>query len=87
MLELRGHGNGPIDAFFHALKDSGQIDKDVKLNSYSEHALSKGADSKAVAYIQVVSKDGREFFGVGIDPSINGASLKAALCALNRMER
>ena len=85
MLKLKGHGNGPIDAFFHALKGSLNLG-DIKLSSYSEHALSEGADSKAVAYIQIESADGKGFFGVGIDPSINGASLKALLCALSRME-
>ncbi|MBI9098539.1 MAG: 2-isopropylmalate synthase, partial [Spirochaetaceae bacterium] len=83
--KLKGHGNGPIDAFFQAMK-SNELIGDVKLSSYSEHALTEGADSKAVAYIQVESNDGKGCFGVGIDPSINGASLKALLCALNRME-
>ena len=86
MIELQGHGNGPIDAFFQAMKSTRHIG-DVKLSSYSEHALSEGADSKAVAYIQVETKEGLACFGVGIDPSINGASLKALLCALNRLEK
>jgi len=87
MLEMRGHGNGPIDAFFHALKNAKHISEGIKLSSYSEHALSEGADSKAVAYIQVESDNGDSCFGVGIDPSINGASLKALLCALNRLDK
>ena len=87
MLEMRGHGNGPIDAFFHALENAEYISEGIKLSSYSEHALSEGADSKAVAYIQIERNDGVSCFGVGIDPSINGASLKALLCALNRMDK
>ncbi len=86
MLELKGHGNGPIEAFFHALKKTNDM-PDVTISSYSEHALSEGADSKAVAYIQVESTNGDKCFGVGIDPSINGASLKALLCALNRINK
>jgi 2-isopropylmalate synthase len=86
ILKLKGHGNGPIDAFFQSLKMAGYVKQDVKLSSYSEHALSEGADSKAVAYIQVVDSEGTACFGVGIDPSINGASLKALLCAIYRLE-
>ncbi|MDA3811903.1 MAG: 2-isopropylmalate synthase [Spirochaetaceae bacterium] len=84
-IRIKGHGNGPIDAFFQALKISCDVG-DLKLSSYSEHALSEGADSKAVAYIQVDDGKGHACFGVGVDPSINGASLKALLCAVNRLE-
>ncbi len=84
VVEMSGHGNGPIDAFSRALRSADYM-AGIKLSSYSEHALSEGADSKAVAYIQVESENGISCFGVGIDPSINGASLKALLCALSRM--
>jgi len=87
IFNMRGRGNGPIDAFFHALVESGHLDRGVKLSSYSEHALSEGTDSQAVAYIQMTDSEGSSCFGVGMDPSINGASLKALLCALDRMER
>lgn len=86
ILKLSGHGNGPIEAFFQSMKAADLIDKSVRLSTYSEHALSEGADSKAVAYIQVAKTDGKACFGVGIDPSINGASLKALLCALSRID-
>ncbi|MBB6480853.1 2-isopropylmalate synthase [Spirochaeta isovalerica] len=86
-FEMTGHGNGPIDAFFHALIESGHLEEGVRLSSYSEHALTEGADSQAVAYIQMVNKNGQGRFGVGVDPSINGASLKALLCALDRMDK
>ena len=85
ILKLEGHGNGPIDAFFHALQGSDA--PKVKFLSYDEHALSEGADSQAVCYIGVADSKGRPFFGVGVDNSINAASLKALLCALNRIEQ
>ncbi len=84
-LELEGHGNGPIDAFFHALQGSNA--PKVNFLSYDEHALSEGADSQAVCYIGVSDSKGRPFFGVGVDSSINAASLKALLCAINRIEK
>lgn len=84
-MDLKGHGNGPIDAFFHALQ--GTKAPEVNFLSYNEHALSEGADSQAVCYIGVSDSKGRPFFGVGVDSSINAASLKALLCAINRIER
>ncbi|MGM9593353.1 MAG: alpha-isopropylmalate synthase regulatory domain-containing protein, partial [Candidatus Onthomonas sp.] len=51
---------------------------------YKEHAISRGSDSRAVAYIQLRTKDGRDVFGVGIDHNISMASIKGILCAINR---
>jgi len=79
---LVGKGNGPIDAFSTALKKTGV--GDYTFLSYEEHALGKGEDARAVSYIQIADEKGRSFFGVGIDPNIVGASLKALLSALNR---
>jgi 2-isopropylmalate synthase len=84
-LDLEGKGNGPIDAFFHALQ--GTDAPKVKFLSYDEHALSEGADSQAVCYIGVSDSKGRPYFGVGVDSSINAASLKALLCAINRIDK
>ena len=51
--------------------------------SYHEHAISGGADAKAVAYIELMYK-GKSTFGVGIESNINIASIKGVLCAVNR---
>ncbi len=82
-LNISGEGNGPIDAFFNAVKEI--EDRDIKFHDYSEHSLTEGADSKAVAYIGIEVK-GFVIYGVGIDSSINTASIKALLCALNRVK-
>jgi 2-isopropylmalate synthase len=79
-----GKGNGPIDAFSRALKRAGA--GSYNFLSYEEHALGKGEDARAVAYIQIEDEKGKSFFGVGIDHNIVGASLRALLSALNRME-
>ena len=84
LVKLEGQGNGPIDAFFHGLQS---LDAPtVHFLSYDEHALSEGADSLAVCYIQAADSKGRSNFGVGVDSSINAASLKALLCAVNRIQ-
>ncbi len=81
-IELTGHGNGPIDAFFQAIKD---LDiGNYHFVNYSEHAISQGSGSKAVAYIELVTPGGNSVFGVGLSSNINRASLRAILCAINR---
>lgn len=81
--EVSGMGNGPIDAFFNALRALGL--RDYEFVSYSEHAVSTGADSKAVSYIQLRHK-GEIIFGVGEDHNISIASIKGILSAINRGE-
>ena len=81
--EVAGRGNGPIDAFFNALRALGLTE--YEFVSYSEHAVSTGADSKAVSYIQL--RHGEEIvFGVGMDSNISIASIKGIICAINRRE-
>ena len=78
---IRGTGNGPIDAFAHALNEAGFP---LRIANYSEHALSAGSDSKAAAYVQVEWPEGVLTWGVGIDNSIHLASFKAILSGLGR---
>jgi 2-isopropylmalate synthase len=79
---LSGSGNGPIDAFVRALGSTELPKFDVV--SYSEHSLGKGAEAKAVSYIQIKVARGGAFFGAGIDTNIELASIKAIVSALNR---
>ena len=82
-VAVSGKGNGPIDAFFNALRSLGLTE--YEFVSYSEHAVTGGADSKAVSYIQLRHK-GEVAFGVGMDSNISIASLKGIICAINRCE-
>jgi 2-isopropylmalate synthase len=82
IFEVIGNGNGPIDAFFNAIQNERMNRYDFI--DYKEHAISKGSDSRAVAYIQLRTKDGHDVFGVGIDHNISMASIKGILCAINR---
>ncbi|MCL2812597.1 MAG: 2-isopropylmalate synthase, partial [Clostridia bacterium] len=83
-VTLNGRGNGPINAACQALNDIGL--RDYAFLSYHEHAISKGSDSKAIAYIQVQAPDGRKLFGVGMSSNINVASVRGILCAINRAQ-
>ncbi len=81
--EISGRGNGPIDAFCNALRDSEGIT--FSLQSYHEHSLDRGSGSRAVSYIEIEDGKGRRRYGVGIDTSISLASFRAVLSALNRL--
>ncbi len=83
-VEIYGEGNGPIDAFFKALKTIG-IDGFEFVN-YSEHSISQGSDSKAISYIQLKTPEGKTIFGVGISHGIFKASVRGILCAINRSD-
>ncbi len=79
-----GVGNGPIDAFFNAMKKIG-VDK-YQFCSYNQHAISEGSDSQAVSYIELKTPNGKRIFGVGIDHNVNYSSILGVLNAINRNE-
>ncbi len=79
---LSARGNGPVDAFSRAIRR--ETGAEFQIESYAEHALEQGADSHAVAYIGMKMPSGETVFGAGVDRSIDRASFKAVLSALNR---
>jgi 2-isopropylmalate synthase len=79
---INGKGNGPIAAYLNALTDN--CGTAVKVVDYHEHAIGHGADATAVAYVEVEGENGETLFGVGMDPNITIASLRAVTSALNR---
>ena len=88
--QITGTGNGPIDAFVHALRDERLSKKpgvpmpEFKILDYSEHSLGKGAEAKAVSYIQIKPKAGPARFGAGMHTNIELASIRGIVSALNR---
>jgi 2-isopropylmalate synthase len=81
-LSVSGRGNGPISALVHALRQDLGIE--VEVLDYAEHALGAGEEATAVAYVEVRSS-GEVRWGVGMDPNITTASMKAVLSALERL--
>ena len=77
-----GEGNGPIDACKNALMKDYKNEFSIK--SYSEHSCGDKSSAKAVAYIEIQSRDILSCFGVGADNDITIASIKALFSALNR---
>jgi len=80
---VEGRGSGPIDAYVDALSRTLGIGLEVV--DYHEHALGKGADAAAIAYVEMRREDGKTLFGVGRDKNIVTASLKAVTSAANRL--
>jgi 2-isopropylmalate synthase len=81
-VTISGQGNGPISALVHALRQDLAVE--IEVLDYAEHALGAGENATAVAYIEVRSH-GEVRWGVGMDPNITTASMKAVLSALERL--
>jgi len=81
-IEAEGTGNGPIDACKNALQK--EYKNEFSIKSYSEHSCGDKSSAKAVAYIEIQTKETLSSFGVGADNDITIASIKAMFCALNR---
>ena len=78
-------GNGPIDAVLRGLKEN--LDINVKVLDYEEHALQGGANAQAAAYIHLLNADeGNVTYGVGVSSNITRASVRAIFSAINRLE-
>jgi 2-isopropylmalate synthase len=80
-VTVSGTGNGPIAAFVAAI---GQIGVELDVVDYHEHSLGAGAGATAVAYVETIDPEGITRWGIGTDPNIITASLKAVLGAAAR---
>ena len=79
---FEGQGNGPINAFVHALENQGL--KDFKLTDYRQHSIGTGSATESAAFVQLQAKSGRTAYGCGIDSSIEKSGLLALVSAFNR---
>jgi 2-isopropylmalate synthase len=80
-----GEGNGPIDAFVHALNN--HFDLAIRILDYDEHAVGSGADAAAVCFVQLRAVESEAVIGAGMHRNILTASLNAITSALNRAIR
>ncbi len=78
---VSGRGNGLISSVVTTLAERFGVALDVR--DYSEHAMAKGSDARAAAYIECVTADGRTVWGVGIDEDVATAGVRAVLSAAN----
>jgi 2-isopropylmalate synthase len=80
-LDIRGAGNGPIDAFVDGLERA--CGETLRVLDYHEHSIGTGSGAQAVAYLELRIGE-RTLFGIGIDSNIVSASLKAIVSGLHR---
>jgi 2-isopropylmalate synthase len=83
-VTVRGEGDGPVEAFVHALCEHWGDVLDVV--DYTEHAIGRGADAQAVAYVESVGEQGLLRWGIGVDSNITTASLLAVLSAFEHQQ-
>ncbi len=80
---IEGTGNVPIDGFVDALTSAYGVD--FSFLDYHEHAVGRGANATAACYVKLEDARGEVVHGVGIDPNIVTASLKAVLSGMQRV--
>jgi len=81
-IELKGQGNGPLDAVAKAISE--HIGETVTVADYHEHGMSSGSDATAVSYVEVKVGEHATVFGVGQDQNITTSAIKALLNGVNR---
>ncbi|MEZ5737466.1 MAG: 2-isopropylmalate synthase [Novosphingobium sp.] len=80
---VSGRGNGLISAILAALDESFGVKLEVR--DYTEHAMAKGSDAKAAAYVECAAPDGSTVWGVGIHNDVATAGVRAVLSAANEV--
>ncbi len=83
-ITLVGEGDGPVEAFVAAIVSHFGADFDVV--DYTEHAIGRGSNAEAVAYVETIANDDGVKWGIGKDPNITTASLRAVLAAFERQQ-
>ena len=78
--ETVADGNGRLDAVTNALKKYFGVE--FTLTTYEQHAMSEKSDSKALSFVGV-EKDGKFYWGAGVDEDIIQSSINALVSALN----
>ena len=78
---VSGRGNGLLSSVVATLEDAFGVKLEIR--DYSEHAMSKGSDAQAAAYVECAAPDGRTIWGVGVDEDVATAGVRAVLSAAN----
>jgi 2-isopropylmalate synthase len=81
-ISIKGSGNGPIDALIDALNQNLNID--ISITDYHQHAVSSGSDAKAVAYSEILHK-GQSVWGIGMHQNTVIAGYVSVINGLNRL--
>ncbi len=82
-VDVKGDGNGPIEAFINGL--AAATGRKIRVLDYHQHSVGAGADAEAVAYLELRVDESTTLFGVGRDENIVSASLNAIASAMVRV--
>lgn len=80
-IAIAANGNGPLDAFVNALKQTPA--PRFTITSFHEHSVGTGSDTYAVAYVQITKEDGTQAWGVGKSSNVGRAGIAAVVSAVN----
>jgi len=75
-------GNGRLDSVSNALKSC--FNTSYKLSVYEEKAMGEGSNTTAMSYVGI-EKDGKMYWGVGVNADIIKSSIDALVVAINHM--
>ncbi|WP_347303985.1 2-isopropylmalate synthase [Croceibacterium sp. TMG7-5b_MA50] len=79
--KVSGRGKGLVSSVLATLRQTFGLELEVL--DYTEHALAKGTDARAAAYLECALPDGAIVWGVGVDEDVATASVRAILSAAN----
>ena len=77
--QVSGRGKGLVSSVLATLRQTFGLE--IEVLDYFEHALGKGTDARAAAYLECSLPDGSTVWGVGIDEDVATASVRAILSA------
>ncbi len=81
-LHISAQGNGPLDAFVSAMKQTPA--PRFNITSFHEHSIGTGSDTRAMAYVQITTENGTQVWGVGRSSNVGRAGIAALVSALNQ---
>ena len=79
--QVSGRGKGLVSSVLATLQQTFGLE--IEVLDYFEHALGKGTDARAAAYLECALPGGETVWGVGIDEDVATASVRAILSAAN----
>lgn len=79
--DITGEGNGPLDAFCNALKNTPA--PKFTITTFSEHSIGTGNDTNAMAYVMITTDKGEQIWGAGKSPNVGRAGINAVVSAIN----
>lgn len=74
-------GNGPLAAFVAALRETPV--PAFTISDFHEHAIGSGADTDAIAYVELTFEDGSQCWGCGRSSNIGRAGVNAVVSGIN----